>query len=1159
MALIKIKVSQLPIETNYEGSFALGINDSNNSARFSLGFIQDATLGIGQAIADATSAAAGANAATGNTIAATEDAELAAQEAREAAASVSPEQQEIWSHIVDWTLQNWGELGKAKIDFYKSDSIPSASAENDGVWFVKTEAGRFEYYVVSGGVVYKLDAITSEELETALEEKADKVHTHEIKDIDGLTEELSGKIPLTQKGSNNGVATLGVTGKIPNTQLPNAVFSVLEFPSFGAFPPTGEKDKIYIDAEQNAIFRWSPLGYEPLTSVDVDALSAFFVRFDESQSLSTGQKTTARNNIGAAADDAVVKLSGNQVISGAKGFSQAPASDTDAETATQLVRLSQVSSLIADSNADFIKEISITTPSIFSSSVEELEENERLINIEFIEQPQNYILASPINTTGIPSFRSLSSLDIPELSISKITNLQDVLDSKADYDTLDTEFVTISTTQTNISGFKSWTGQHTFGNVLIITSEEVLRKSSTPILNSNESTTVLAAVSDIALRPNGMYSFDNQLYIGQNLVSRSSSFWLGQSRAANDVFIKLGGDRGGNGYSYLDFVTDTVNAYSFRIISAPGENGPTEVIHKGIGDLKINTIDLAKIVFYTGGQFRGMVNEFGKWVFGGLSFDSGILNVDSGTPTGNAMQIHGAIRQTAVTGALVKADIFGVFSAAVDGVDYIKANQNIILSGAITGSGATSINTTLSDNIVTTNNLLNGNVTLGKLQAINSQTLLGRSSAGSGVVESLSIGSGLSISSGVLNTVATTLNNSQIGFGSASNTLTSSSNFTFLENRYARTWLGNSMLSFGSLVSSLHSFIQSNNGDLLLGSNSSYRVIIDTGIFRVNNLSGTGTRYVTVNTSGDLGFTSSISPAIPNNQIGYGISGVLGSSSNLSFVDSRYIQTTLGSSTLTLGSVNSSIHAFLGSSNGELWISSHSSYRVIIGPGNFAVSNLAGGGLRMATVDNNGTLGAQAIPSGGSTALSNTYIGYGISGVLGGSSNFRFIDNRYIQTALGSSILTMGSINSSVHTFIGSANGDLSLMSHSSYNVLVESNFRCSGSGFFQNGVTFRSDKRDKDCIEPIGNALFKIRNISGNSYLYNGIIKYGAIAQEVANVLPYAVENDSKADRLNLDYNALIALNIEAIKEVDTEVEKLKKRVQYLENKLGYAASTVN
>ena len=76
---------------------------------------------------------------------------------------------------------------------------------------------------------------------------------------------------------------------------------------------------------------------------------------------------------------------------------------------------------------------------------------------------------------------------------------------------------------------------------------------------------------------------------------------------------------------------------------------------------------------------------------------------------------------------------------------YLTANQTITLTGPITGSGSTTIATTITNN----------SVGLSKLAAINTSRLLGRSTALSGNVEELTIGTGLSLSAGALSSTIT--------------------------------------------------------------------------------------------------------------------------------------------------------------------------------------------------------------------------------------------------------------------------------------------------------------------------------------------------------------------------------------------------------------------
>ena len=92
------------------------------------------------------------------------------------------------------------------------------------------------------------------------------------------------------------------------------------------------------------------------------------------------------------------------------------------------------------------------------------------------------------------------------------------------------------------------------------------------------------------------------------------------------------------------------------------------------------------------------------------------------------------------------------------------------------------------------------------------------------------------------------------------------------------------------------------------------------------------------------------------------------------------------------------------------------------------------------------------------------------------------------------------------------------------------------------------SDVCLKKNINPISNAVDKVRSISGNTFtwneksVYNGEEGTGIIAQEIEALgLPGVTEtrqNGVKAVR----YDRLVPLLIEAIKELDTKVKSLEK-----------------
>jgi len=101
------------------------------------------------------------------------------------------------------------------------------------------------------------------------------------------------------------------------------------------------------------------------------------------------------------------------------------------------------------------------------------------------------------------------------------------------------------------------------------------------------------------------------------------------------------------------------------------------------------------------------------------------------------------------------------------------------------------------------------------------------------------------------------------------------------------------------------------------------------------------------------------------------------------------------------------------------------------------------------------------------------------------------------------------------------------------------------GSVVATGNVTAYSDSRLKENVEVISNAVSKVQQLSGNTYTRNDLEdtnkKYaGVIAQEVEAVLPEAVSTTPDGTKV-VDYNATIALLVEAVKELKAEVDSLK------------------
>lgn len=88
-----------------------------------------------------------------------------------------------------------------------------------------------------------------------------------------LNTDIGTRIPSSEKGSANGVASLDATGKVPTAQLPSYVDDVLEAANLAAFPATGEAAKIYVALDTNKTYRWSGSAYVYITSGAVDSVA----------------------------------------------------------------------------------------------------------------------------------------------------------------------------------------------------------------------------------------------------------------------------------------------------------------------------------------------------------------------------------------------------------------------------------------------------------------------------------------------------------------------------------------------------------------------------------------------------------------------------------------------------------------------------------------------------------------------------------------------------------------------------------------------------------------------------------------------------------------------------------------------------------------------
>ena len=184
------------------------------------------------------------------------------------------------------------------------------------------------------------------------------------------------------------------------------------------------------------------------------------------------------------------------------------------------------------------------------------------------------------------------------------------------------------------------------------------------------------------------------------------------------------------------------------------------------------------------------------------------------------------------------------------------------------------------------------------------------------------------------------------------------------------------------------------------------------------------------------------------------------------------------------------------------------------------------------------TSGNLTIDSAGGTTIMNDIVD------INGEAR---IDNVQID---GNTVLTL-----SGRLILDSQSGEVEINDNVDLNGNLDTSGSISGnSGSFVNDVVaFTSDIRLKTDIEPIQNALDKVQSLNGFTYKHNEIAgelglntetRYAGIsAQDLQEVLPEAVKNAPASDEyLTVQYEKVVPLLIEAIKELKSEIEELKK-----------------
>ena len=131
-------------------------------------------------------------------------------------------------------------------------------------------------------------------------------------------------------------------------------------------------------------------------------------------------------------------------------------------------------------------------------------------------------------------------------------------------------------------------------------------------------------------------------------------------------------------------------------------------------------------------------------------------------------------------------------------------------------------------------------------------------------------------------------------------------------------------------------------------------------------------------------------------------------------------------------------------------------------------------------------------------------------------------------------------------TFTNNSQCDLYINGNNEFRFEADGDFHADGD-IIAYSTTTASDRRLKENIEVIPNALGKVQALNGVSFDWKktGEKSAGVIAQEVQAVLPEAVKEVTPLkggdSHLSVNYHALTSILIESIKQLKAEIEELK------------------
>ena len=204
---------------------------------------------------------------------------------------------------------------------------------------------------------------------------------------------------------------------------------------------------------------------------------------------------------------------------------------------------------------------------------------------------------------------------------------------------------------------------------------------------------------------------------------------------------------------------------------------------------------------------------------------------------------------------------------------------------------------------------------------------------------------------------------------------------------------------------------------------------------------------------------------------------------------------------------------------------------------------------------NNNSAGTNAVAMGnGTTASGNESTAMGVgttaSGGISTAMGYFTTASDYASVVIGqfnssgSSATSASSFSTSAPAFVigNGTSGSLS----DAFKVMFNGNATVSNDLTVSGDVNITSDARLKSNIVSLGSTLSKLLQIDGKSYEMKGKQKIGVLAQEIQEVFPELVSEDDN-EMLAVNYQGLVPVLINALKEQDEKINRLEKLVEKL------------